>query len=180
MLCCSGVRKLARRRRRASDRVLLEGGLREGDHRDPDLEWGLSGRQTGRKKGEIQKQTEQTAAVETKDLIKSDTDTLIITSHCSFQSYSVVMATGHSLLLPDIHKVTFTLCLISNYNIITQVAVLLMDTQGTFDSQSTLRDSATVFALSTMISSMQVCGTLLVLGQQVSPGSSLKYWTRIQ
>ena len=37
-----------------------------------------------------------------------------------------------------------------------QVAVLLMDTQGTFDSQSTLRDSATVFALSTMISSIQV------------------------
>ncbi|XP_075048552.1 atlastin-1 isoform X2 [Mixophyes fleayi] len=36
------------------------------------------------------------------------------------------------------------------------VAVLLMDTQGTFDSQSTLRDSATVFALSTMISSIQV------------------------
>lgn len=39
---------------------------------------------------------------------------------------------------------------------VSQVAVLLMDTQGTFDSQSTLRDSATVFALSTMISSMQV------------------------
>uniref|UniRef100_A0A8C5IU38 Atlastin GTPase 1 n=1 Tax=Junco hyemalis TaxID=40217 RepID=A0A8C5IU38_JUNHY len=38
----------------------------------------------------------------------------------------------------------------------TKVAVLLMDTQGTFDSQSTLRDSATVFALSTMISSIQV------------------------
>ncbi|XP_010222219.1 PREDICTED: atlastin-1 [Tinamus guttatus] len=37
-----------------------------------------------------------------------------------------------------------------------EVAVLLMDTQGTFDSQSTLRDSATVFALSTMISSIQV------------------------
>ncbi|XP_059373140.1 atlastin-1-like [Carassius carassius] len=37
-----------------------------------------------------------------------------------------------------------------------KAAVLLMDTQGTFDSQSTLRDSATVFALSTMISSMQV------------------------
>ncbi|XP_038260605.1 atlastin-1 isoform X2 [Dermochelys coriacea] len=37
-----------------------------------------------------------------------------------------------------------------------QVVVLLMDTQGTFDSQSTLRDSATVFALSTMISSIQV------------------------
>ncbi|EPY74418.1 atlastin-1 isoform 1 [Camelus ferus] len=39
-----------------------------------------------------------------------------------------------------------------------KVAVLLMDTQGTFDSQSTLRDSATVFALSTMISSIQVSG----------------------
>uniref|UniRef100_A0A8C4R528 Atlastin GTPase 2 n=1 Tax=Eptatretus burgeri TaxID=7764 RepID=A0A8C4R528_EPTBU len=38
----------------------------------------------------------------------------------------------------------------------TKLAVLLMDTQGTFDSQSTLRDSATVFALSTMISSVQV------------------------
>ncbi|RLV98256.1 hypothetical protein DV515_00010958 [Chloebia gouldiae] len=38
----------------------------------------------------------------------------------------------------------------------TKVAVLLMDTQGTFDSQSTLRDSATVFALSTMISSIQL------------------------
>ncbi|ELW47001.1 Atlastin-1, partial [Tupaia chinensis] len=37
-----------------------------------------------------------------------------------------------------------------------KVAVLLMDTQGTFDSQSTLRDSATVFALSTMISSIQL------------------------
>lgn len=37
--------------------------------------------------------------------------------------------------------------------------MLLMDTQGTFDSQSTLRDSATVFALSTMISSMQVNDT---------------------
>lgn len=46
-----------------------------------------------------------------------------------------------------------------------QVAVLLMDTQGTFDSQSTLRDSATVFALSTMISSIQV-------RMGLSPGSS--------
>ncbi|XP_023244700.1 atlastin-1-like [Centruroides sculpturatus] len=37
-----------------------------------------------------------------------------------------------------------------------QVAVLLMDTQGTFDSNSTVRECATVFALSTMISSIQV------------------------
>jgi len=41
-----------------------------------------------------------------------------------------------------------------------QVAVLLMDTQGAFDSESTVRDCATVFALSTMISSVQVCHTL--------------------
>jgi hypothetical protein len=31
-----------------------------------------------------------------------------------------------------------------------------MDTQGAFDSESTVRDCATVFALSTMISSVQV------------------------
>ncbi|XP_078086322.1 atlastin-2-like isoform X4 [Mustelus asterias] len=37
-----------------------------------------------------------------------------------------------------------------------KVAVLLMDTQGAFDSQSTIRDCATVFALSTMTSSVQV------------------------
>ncbi|NXS64019.1 ATLA2 protein, partial [Brachypteracias leptosomus] len=35
------------------------------------------------------------------------------------------------------------------------VAVLLMDTQGAFDSQSTIKDCATVFALSTMTSSVQ-------------------------
>lgn len=37
-----------------------------------------------------------------------------------------------------------------------QIAVLLMDTQGAFDSQSTVKDCATVFALSTMVSSVQV------------------------
>lgn len=31
-----------------------------------------------------------------------------------------------------------------------------MDTQGAFDSESTVRDCATVFALSTMISSVQI------------------------
>ncbi|ESO86215.1 hypothetical protein LOTGIDRAFT_167448 [Lottia gigantea] len=36
------------------------------------------------------------------------------------------------------------------------LAVLLMDTQGAFDSESTVRDCATVFALSTMLSSVQV------------------------
>ncbi|OQV18091.1 Atlastin [Hypsibius exemplaris] len=37
-----------------------------------------------------------------------------------------------------------------------EVVVLVMDTQGAFDSQSTVKDCATVFALSTMISSVQV------------------------
>ncbi|XP_031157010.1 atlastin-2-like isoform X1 [Sander lucioperca] len=37
-----------------------------------------------------------------------------------------------------------------------KVAVLLMDTQGAFDSQSTIKDCATLFALSTMTSSVQV------------------------
>ena len=36
------------------------------------------------------------------------------------------------------------------------MAVLLMDTQGAFDNQSTVRDCVTIFALSTMITSMQV------------------------
>ncbi|XP_006270828.3 atlastin-3 [Alligator mississippiensis] len=37
-----------------------------------------------------------------------------------------------------------------------KVAVVLMDTQGAFDSQSTVRDCATIFALSTMTSSVQI------------------------
>ncbi|XP_072495011.1 atlastin-3 isoform X2 [Notamacropus eugenii] len=37
-----------------------------------------------------------------------------------------------------------------------KVAVILMDTQGAFDSQSTVRDCATIFALSTMTSSIQI------------------------
>ena len=37
-----------------------------------------------------------------------------------------------------------------------KVAVVLLDTQGAFDSSSTVKDCATIFALSTMTSSMQV------------------------
>lgn len=37
-----------------------------------------------------------------------------------------------------------------------KVAVLLMDTQGTFDSSSTVRDCSIIFALSTLISSVQI------------------------
>jgi atlastin len=40
------------------------------------------------------------------------------------------------------------------------VVVLVMDTQGIFDSQSTGTDCATVFALSTMMSSIQVTFSL--------------------
>ncbi|CAH0695497.1 unnamed protein product [Spodoptera exigua] len=37
-----------------------------------------------------------------------------------------------------------------------QVAVLLMDTQGTFDSETTIGQNSTIFALSTLISSVQI------------------------
>lgn len=37
-----------------------------------------------------------------------------------------------------------------------KVAIILLDTQGTFDTQSTVKDCATVFALSTMLSSVQI------------------------
>jgi atlastin len=37
-----------------------------------------------------------------------------------------------------------------------EVVVLLMDTQGAFDNRSTVKDCATVFALSTMLASVQV------------------------
>ncbi|XP_015786522.1 atlastin-3 [Tetranychus urticae] len=44
-----------------------------------------------------------------------------------------------------------------------EIAVLLMDTQGTFDGRHTTRDSATVFALSTMTSSIQIFNIMLNL-----------------
>lgn len=37
-----------------------------------------------------------------------------------------------------------------------QIAVILMDTQGTFDTESSIKDSTLVFALTTMVSSMLV------------------------
>lgn len=43
-----------------------------------------------------------------------------------------------------------------NFDGLLQACVLLMDTQGAFDCQSTVKDCATVFALSTLLSSVQV------------------------
>ena len=37
-----------------------------------------------------------------------------------------------------------------------EVAILLMDTQGAFDTKSTVKQNATIFALSTMLSSIQI------------------------
>lgn len=37
-----------------------------------------------------------------------------------------------------------------------QVVVILLDTQGAFDTESTVKECATIFALSTMLSSVQV------------------------
>ena len=50
-----------------------------------------------------------------------------------------------------------------------QVAVLLLDTQGAFDNQSTVKDCATIFALSTMVSSVQVRTTAYVIFAWVGP-----------
>ncbi len=54
-------------------------------------------------------------------------------------------------------------CVIRLISVCLKVAVLLVDTQGAFDSQSTIKDCATVFALSTMTSSVQVCWSTLVV-----------------
>lgn len=53
-----------------------------------------------------------------------------------------------------------------------QIVVLLMDTQGAFDSTSTVKDCATIFALSTMTSSTQVCMSLNALHQVRCEGNS--------
>jgi hypothetical protein len=53
-----------------------------------------------------------------------------------------------------------------------QVAILLLDTQGAFDRLSTVQDNATIFALSTMISSIQVG---VVYGESLS-GCGLPEW----
>ncbi|KAH6923486.1 hypothetical protein HPB50_001739 [Hyalomma asiaticum] len=45
-----------------------------------------------------------------------------------------------------------------------KVAVLLMDTQGTFDGQSTQRESSTIFSLSVMMSSVQIYNIMRNIG----------------
>lgn len=48
---------------------------------------------------------------------------------------------------------------------------MLMDTQGAFDNESTVKDCATIFALSTMTSSIQV--THLLWLSLIKPDNSL-------
>ncbi|TSK20062.1 Atlastin-2 [Bagarius yarrelli] len=63
----------------------------------------------------------------------------------------------------------------------TKVAVLLIDTQGAFDSQSTIKDCATLFALSTMTSSVQLFteyGRLAMEEIYLKPFQSLMFLIR--
>jgi len=46
--------------------------------------------------------------------------------------------------------------MLHNFLILQQIAVLLMDTQGTFDNETIMADWSTMFAMSTLISSVQV------------------------
>ena len=52
-----------------------------------------------------------------------------------------------------------------------------MDTQGAFDSQSTVKDCATIFALSTMTSSIQVMCFGGICGCPVSPLVNKSYYS---
>lgn len=45
------------------------------------------------------------------------------------------------------------------------VAVLLVDTQGTFDNKTTMKENATIFALNALISSFQVYNISKLLGE---------------
>lgn len=103
--------------RRAPDRVHLERRLREGDHRNSDLERSLCDQQAWWQQGS------------------------------KYVWFTANKQTTNTVLGLQV----FIYCIFSQ-----QVAVLLCDTQGAFDSQSTIKDCATVFALSTMTSSVQV------------------------
>ncbi|KYB27310.1 Atlastin-like Protein [Tribolium castaneum] len=46
-----------------------------------------------------------------------------------------------------------------------EIAVVLLDTQGSYDNQTTVENSATIFALSTMISSVQIYNVMRNLNQ---------------
>lgn len=86
------------------------------------------------------------------------------------QYFSKKLKTGHfhfgkwKLLfekdLKHISQFDFAMKIVEGYCIriytAIQVAVLLMDTQGVFDNESTVEDCASIFALSNLISSVQV------------------------
>jgi atlastin len=43
-----------------------------------------------------------------------------------------------------------------NYMTIFQLAIVLLDTQGTFDNQTSMKENTFIFALSTLLSSVQI------------------------
>lgn len=88
----------------------------------------------------------------------------VLVSHmCTYMSILLTSQLSLSLFLPHSFLLFRSLypplpsAFLYSLFFLPQVAVLLMDTQGAFDHQATVKDCATIFALSTMISSTEVC-----------------------
>lgn len=131
---------LDRRRWWAPDRVLLERRLREGDHGNSDLERSLCGRQAWWQQGR------QLSNKRYQALMSFKCHTWL---ECIL--YFSLWCLYADKCKAEVGNIYCIYCISSQ-----QIAVLLVDTQGAFDSQSTIKDCATVFALSTMTSSVQV------------------------
>ena len=84
--------------------------------------------------------------------------------------FGVILADTHHLIVVVASMMMIMMMMMM---MLLQVAVLLIDTQGAFDSQSTIKDCATLFALSTMTSSVQV-GRLFVTYECQSSVSKLQ------
>ena len=123
----------------ASDRFHVERRLREGNHRNSDLERSVCDRQARRQQG-TEFHTDNIVLKQAKwEMFKLKDPQIFVSIETNAQKTNANLAACY-------------ICGILSQ----QVAVLLVDTQGAFDSQSTIKDCATVFALSTMTSSVQV------------------------